>query len=311
MSSASDGWAVGVAGGNPLIEHWDGQAWTYERQLDIDGSYSAVLALSPTDAWALGQFYFSPQTLIQHWDGSSWTSVGAPGPGTKVNEFEAVTAVASDDIWAVGHSENPGDLSYLFFHWDGVAWTAFPPGFESDGGYLTGVSAIASDDVWAVGRKSTGVGYNTNPVGFHWDGMAWTEVPVELPSPGLNVFNAVVAVSPSAAWAVGSVSAGALIERWDGQTWTISSGSPQLDSLRGVAGASSTDVWAVGLSAPDEAGAEHWDGTTWRAVRVVRQGQNSVLEAVDVLTSHDVWAAGIYADPAGVPLFEHSKGACP
>ena len=59
----------------------------------------------------------------------------------------------------------------------------------------------------------------------HWDGAVWNEVPAA--AAGVNaMFEDVAAVAPDDVWAVGNYSetAGdlkALIQHWDGDSWTI------------------------------------------------------------------------------------------
>src|SRR5258706_2571034 len=50
---------------------------------------NAVVALSPSDAWAVGFKGSSnvneSRTLIEHWDGSRWTVVSSPNPGSPLS----------------------------------------------------------------------------------------------------------------------------------------------------------------------------------------------------------------------------------
>ncbi len=84
-TSAHDVWAVGSEPTSDLaIAHWDGRSWTilvqpghYER-----GSFTGVVAVSPTDAWAVG---VEPKTSqgateprIEHWNGERWETVASP-----------------------------------------------------------------------------------------------------------------------------------------------------------------------------------------------------------------------------------------
>ena len=95
------------------------------------------------------------RTLIEHWDGTAWTVVPSPNKGPFPNSLSGVTAVAPDDVWAVGTWFTKAfDDRTLTLHWDGTAWhrvqspNAGPPKAAND---LVSVSAIATDDVWAVG----------------------------------------------------------------------------------------------------------------------------------------------------------------
>src|SRR5437763_1054163 len=82
---------------------------------------------------------------------ASWTIVPSPNPsGSSLpNELFAVTAVAADDVWAVGQTGFPWKA--LILHWQGSAWTAVP---NPCGVPLNGVTAISSTDIWAVGSAS-------------------------------------------------------------------------------------------------------------------------------------------------------------
>src|SRR5438132_990015 len=82
---------------------------------------------------------------------ASWTVVSRPNPSGSSLPIElfAVTAVAADDVWAVGQPGFPWKA--LILHWQGSAWTAVP---NACGVPLNGVTAISSTDIWAVGSAS-------------------------------------------------------------------------------------------------------------------------------------------------------------
>jgi len=121
----------------------------------------------------------------------------------------------------------------------------------------------------------------------------------------------------------------ALVEHWDGTSWSIVS-SPAFTSVSISNGAisadSATDVWAIGFLATSSTTSEnvslHWNGTSWTVVPSPNpnpQGNNG-LGAVAAVSSADVWAVGeqlqgpftehwdgtnwsIVATPAGVRFF--------
>jgi hypothetical protein len=115
--SADDVWAVGYYGPPPLgskqtlAEHWDGSSWTIVPTPDFpDDSLSylqGVAALSAGDVWAVGYYRRTAnagsQTLVVHWDGKSWAIVSTPTPRV-ASYLYGITAVAADDVWAVGYS---------------------------------------------------------------------------------------------------------------------------------------------------------------------------------------------------------------
>lgn len=88
-------------------------------------------------------------------------------------------------------------------------------------------------------------------------------------------------------------------------------------SLAGVAAASATDVWAVGLKSGGECQyatlAVHWNGSMWSPVATPSvQRVNSVLADVDALSADDAWAVGHTACPGrqdGRTLVEHWDGS--
>jgi hypothetical protein len=109
--SSDDAWAVGYYGVQtkpyrPLIEHWDGTAWSWVRPPDIPGLniLLGVAAASSTDVWAVGRNepnLDDDRPLAMRWEGTTWSVLRAPTPGLFA-DFQAVAAISSTDIWAAG-----------------------------------------------------------------------------------------------------------------------------------------------------------------------------------------------------------------
>ncbi|HEV2375041.1 MAG TPA: hypothetical protein VGS19_23135 [Streptosporangiaceae bacterium] len=259
-------WAVGyfISGGGPLqtlAERWDGTDWDVVPSPNVgtgSNSLGAVVALSATDAWAVGASSETPsssQALIEHWDGTTWSVVSSPTLTGNVN-LAGLTAVRStSQLWASGGTGN----ATLTEHFDGTSWSVVPspnaPG-STGGDFLYGTRAVAASNVWAVG--STGSG--GNPVltlTEHWDGTSWSVIPSPNPSAVGNVLFAVAPIpGTTQVWAVGeegSANPGpfqTLVERWDGTSWSVVTSpdpSPDENLLRSVA-TRSTEAWAVGSS---------------------------------------------------------------
>jgi hypothetical protein len=221
-ASARDIWAVGGANdGTTWIIHWDGTAWTRVPSPNPGQSaqLNGVAAASAASAWAVGD-YTSPVTghsvaLIEHWDGHAWRLVHGPAsPGATT--LMGVAAASAASAWAVGSGG-------LIEHWDGRAWTRVPSPELAGGGTLDAVTALSPASAWAVGTASLCPGHALATLIERWDGRAWTAVP----SPAAGILNAVTATSPDSAWAVGSISSGggpAVIEHWNGKTWTWPAG---------------------------------------------------------------------------------------
>ena len=182
--AADDAWVVGSFGqGAPsrtLVEHWDGTAWTVvpsPNKGPFPNALSDVDAVAPDDIWAVGTWFtkaFDDRTLTLHWDGTSWSRVASPnsGPTSAANDLVSVSAVATDDVWAVGLR----GLKTLVLHWDGTAWAAVPsptPGGIAD---LASVVALGTDDVWAVGGFVDHTANAVRTLVEHWDGTSWSVV---------------------------------------------------------------------------------------------------------------------------------------
>lgn len=133
--------------------------------------------------------------------------------------------------------------------------------------------------------------------------------------PDWNFLNAVSAVGPDDAWAVGAFQTPgdccvghALIEHWDGDTWTVipnPGAQVGLESpLNGVVGVSATDVWTVGQLGPQPL-IEHWDGATWTVIPSPKVDAPAWLGAITAVSEDDIWAVG---SARLRPLVEHWDG---
>jgi hypothetical protein len=87
----------------------------------------AVDATSATNAWAVGWGSTSPfggtaVAIMLRWNGTAWQSVAVPQPSPIM--LFGVTAVAPNDVWAVGHTYAGGaHWIPLILHWNGSTWT--------------------------------------------------------------------------------------------------------------------------------------------------------------------------------------------
>ena len=192
-----------------------------------------------------------------------------------------------------------------------------PNGTDTNNNYLEGVDGVSSNDLWAVGLDQ-GVFPNEGLI-EHYDGSSWTvSAQINIGAGGTALY-AVHAVSSNDVWSVGYFNRTLpLVEHWDGTGWFISEtpvpGVAQ--SLVGVAAASSTDVWAVGdynptSNGPTQTLAFHWNGTGWTQVQTPSPGSfANQLNAIDVVSSNDVWAVGVYSNSNGTvaTLTEHWDG---
>lgn len=291
----------------PLVEHWDGTAWTQVAVPAGSTGLNAVVAPSATDVWAFGS-----SRVAVHWDGASWQRVSLPLPkGSRFGEFVGAAAVSPDDIWAVGDvSRAHGPTQALIDHWNGSRWTSVP-GPPKNRDSLYGVAALSETNAWAVGETgvTTATGGGLRTVTIHWNGKAWKRVPSPNPTSATSAsfsdtLAAVAGTSARNVWAVGQYYVHAngtrgsrsLVLHWDGSRWKqVSTPDPltpgHASYLSGVAAPSASGVWAVGTVNRHGAGhalAEFWNGARWRIVHTVGQP----LTAVSALGATDAWAVG-------------------
>jgi hypothetical protein len=186
--SPTDIWAVGsfsVSHGTvldtfTLTEHFNGVAWkvvpspNVAKPNQFNGArqvLNAVAAVSATDVWAVGQTidtatgsFLPDKTLTLHWNGTAWRVVASPDhPAEDI--LSGVTAVASNDVWAVGTFTDRGADGTAFpvdktqtLHWNGTAWSrvSSPNGAAGDT-LLNGVSRVpGTAQAWAVGFHLNG-----------------------------------------------------------------------------------------------------------------------------------------------------------
>ena len=306
----NDVWAVGFTNGDSndqtLTEHWDGSSWTIVPSPNQEGfsALSAVGGVATNDLWAVGSFHEGlccpqDQTLPEHWDGVQWSVVPSPNlQGFEV--LNAVAAVATDDVWAVGQNTRP-NFEPLLMHWDGQSWTIVdaPP----DAGPQFTLAALASNDVWSAG---SGRSEDNTELFNHWDGNSWTTIPNPPITPGYVEIRALSALAPDDIWAAGSRSYEVCVDEycdrskvvkvlhWDGQSWSVVSAPNSsvftLSRLTGIVAESSASVWAVG-SDNVQTLASHWDGNQWTNATNIQFGSGTLLEGVSVIGGA-AWAVG-------------------
>jgi hypothetical protein len=133
---------------------------------------------------------------------------------------------------------------------------------------------------------------------------------------------AVTCLSASECWAVGDhypgnavTSAQTLIQRWDGNSWTIlnSPNTGTYNTLYGVTCVSASDCWAVGFynTSQWQTLTQHWDGTSWTVVSSPNAGapQTNILLGVTCVSTSDCWAVGYATNGTGYDsLIEHWNG---
>ena len=176
----------------------------------------------------------------------------------------------------------------------GSIFEAVPtPNDHFDSG-LQAASASSPTDIWAVGQST-----------IHFDGTKWTAFPAPLiRGDNTSYLAGVVDISPTLAWAAGTINIGLanpgqVIEQWDGTQWSEFPG-PKFakgdePSVKAMASTSANDVWAIGSLLADggenlEFLFEHWDGTAWTATTL--ESGDAFLFGAYADAPNDAWVVG-------------------
>jgi len=299
--------------------------------------FSATRFGSDTEGWSLAQREqyvddsaqgLDPASTMWHWHDGRWTltpaAVSADPEHYQGEQHLDVVSVSADDAWVVGQFGFLASYGALVEHWDGSHWSFVQnPAAAQPGAALTAISAVSPTNIWAVGDQADADTGHAVPLVEHWDGLAWTVVPVPTPvRDGTAQLQSVSTTRNGDVWAGGSqVSADGtsdeLIEHWDGKRWSAQT-LPSTDfgtvTITAIYAASPDDVWASGESplwystaGPGALGVPsgflHWDGRTWRSVPV--PGPQEFAASASYLSlsgtgRDDVWAGGfVFNLPTG------------
>lgn len=186
---------------------------------EVNGSLTAVVALSDDDVWAVGSRRDGEQNtpLIVHWDGRRLTKVAAPA-GDYIPS--ALAMLNHDEGWVVGSGGT-------ILHYTSGAWQRVASPTNAD---LTAIDMLSATNGWAVGANATAL---------HWNGQEWSRSPViydEERKP-YTKFEDVAVLGNDDAWlagrcshfvssnTMGSASGGYLcnigvLMHWNGQRWS-------------------------------------------------------------------------------------------
>ncbi|ADI10860.1 hypothetical protein SBI_07740 [Streptomyces bingchenggensis BCW-1] len=193
--------------GGVVTQRWNGRDWKSVIAPVPRGSLSAgflsVDTRAPDDAWGAGwaevpvtDDNFRHVGLLEHWDGTRWEEQKLPDVGAGESggwTLNGVTALAADDVWAVGSTYG---AEPLLLHYGGTRWSKAP---APDTGARGGLNAVASGpdgQVWAVGDVRNPDG-SLAGLALKYDGGKWVDVPLpegtgELSSVTLSQGSAVV-----------------------------------------------------------------------------------------------------------------------
>ncbi len=290
--SDTNAWGVGGPQANTGdIAHWNGTSWSQTPTPSFSQAtimLNAASASGPSDAWAVGRITKVNKNesrittfLAFHWNGTSWVSTTTPA--INGSDLLSVADVNPADAYAVGLG---GALQ-----WNGTSWTGFavPAPGGATPALLNAVAAGGANDVWITGMYYDNATATDEPFTAHFNGTAWTSVPV--PVNGGQFFGMTV-VNADDTWMVGYSSAGgSLIENWNGSSWQVVP-SPGTGGLLSVTATSATNVTAVGGNGQG-ASVLNWNGSAWSTVAVPQVGGSEALYSTSgAMGGQLTWAFG-------------------
>jgi hypothetical protein len=162
--ATNDVWAVGetvtdqsFTASTTFTMHWDGTAWSIVPSPNgafAQNALSCVGGAAANDVWAMGRTgpdFNSPQVLALHWDGAVWSLASTP-PQTGASGFNAVAALATNNVWTVGTANGQS----LIERWNGNVWKVAPLPPLQDPSSLSAIAAGIKRSLWTAGAQATG-----------------------------------------------------------------------------------------------------------------------------------------------------------
>ncbi len=149
------GWTV-PSGANfydPLIEEWDGSAWSIVPGPDVEGELFSVSCSTESSCEAVGDNYGPTVTsLIESWNGTTWQATPSPGGGSG-QVLSGVDCYSQTVCLAVGTAESLNSQDVVL-KWKSNAWTvATAP--DVSGGSLGAISCIDGKDCVTLGETNS------------------------------------------------------------------------------------------------------------------------------------------------------------
>jgi hypothetical protein len=232
--------------------------WTRAYQAPGAGVFSGLVAISRSDAWAVGYrtvhvTSIVPQPFIRHYDGTGWKAVTIPG--ARNFESDSVRASSARNVWVYGLASGTQVATTVAYRYDGSRWHKVPVPAQT---HLWGLVTLSPGNTWAFGSSGT------FPADiFHWDGSRWHGYNLDFLPEDISASSAAnVWISGQTGWPDGRVAAA----RWNGSAWHDVAMPHPVTALGATMLASSpSDAW-IGWGTATETAALRWDGHHWHSV---------------------------------------------
>lgn len=271
-----------------FLEHWTSHGWQMIGDAQPFGAipYGSTCR-STSYCWVVGAVVGqagNEVTFTEQWNGRIWTRRPSPNiasGGSAQNAISAVTCLTASNCLATGGANDgvPNGLGqYFVLHWDGFRWTVVahgtPPGMTGLG-LGAGLSCPTASSCFAAGSaRSADSAYH--PFVVSYDGSSWTPTALPMPDGAASAFlTSIDCPSPGSCLAVGawepstSSQLSPLVERWDGQSWSVLSLPPDVQQSAteydDISCLNATACWTVGWLSDVSTGnrtpaASSWDG---------------------------------------------------
>jgi hypothetical protein len=313
----------------PLIERWNGTAWSITPSPNLSNAIFSELedvsCATATSCFAVGIVQTSAgfHNLIERWNGTSWAVSPGPSLESTGTELKSVACMSPTSCFAVGNHDSVSAPA-IIERWNGTSWSvAANPLPRPPNSTLSAVSCRTTTSCFGVGQYTTPSGTVATLV-ERPNGAGWPVVPSPNPAGSASsVLSGVSCVSATMCFAVGTSGLSpqkTLIERWNGASWSIlpspnQPGTFTANRLQSVSCTSATSCFAVGNY---DDGAiktliERWNGTAWSIVASPNtNSENSRLKSVSCSSATSCVAVGDRLDSPVVgskTLVEHWNGA--
>ena len=231
----------------------------------VTGSMTSVVAISRTDAWAVGNTSRGETAVnnpyVLHWNGAKWSGVTIPGGSGFTSAL--VSASSASNVWVLGTNFD-GLLNQKIFRYDGSHWhTISVPAASS----LDTLVVLSATDAWVTGQVSCAGAKCVTEV-WQWNGSTWLSHPINS-----TVFN-IAGSSATNVWAVGLSDVNQKGEgvvaayRWAGTHWTpVAMSHPAMSGWPDIAIGSASNIWIEGWrGTSSQVLALHWTGSKCQQV---------------------------------------------
>ena len=289
VSCASDascmavGSTVNVDPGTPLVERWNGSAWTIQKLPAgaRSSSFNAVSCPTPSVCAAVGSYTVNSgqfQAVASVASNGQWSIERVIPPGAFDSSLSGVSCASITDCVAVGYYQLEANSAPIPFAevWIGTAWSiqVIPVPASDASAALGRVSCGSTNACITVGSYTPPGSNEPQPLAEGWNGATWeSENPAAQPGGTFASLDGISCESATVCTAVGNsgTSTGghgsdALAEMWTGASWTLlNASSPSNTNNRLTADSCPTATLcvAVGDKGSGTALAEAWNGSTW------------------------------------------------